>query len=66
MYNFYVLSWWSYIAIVDSSLALKRKRLLVFNGSLPFWIVVSSAFWCIFELVNLRIENWYYINIPDS
>jgi hypothetical protein len=66
MYNFYVLSWWSYIAIVDASLALKRKRFLVFNGSLPFWIVASSAFWCMFELVNLRIENWYYINIPDS
>lgn len=66
MYNFYLLSWWSYIAIVDASLALKRKRFLIFNRNLPFWIIVSSAFWCVFELINLRIQNWYYINIPDS
>jgi hypothetical protein len=66
MYNFYLLSWWSYIAIVDASLALKRKRFLIFNQNLPFWMIVSSAFWCVFELINLRLENWYYINIPDS
>jgi hypothetical protein len=32
---------------------------------LPFLVVTSSAFWCIFELINLRIQNWYYINIPS-
>ncbi len=66
MYNFYVLAWWSYIAFVDAALALKSGSFRVLNRNLPFLILISSAFWCIFELLNLRIQNWYYINIPEG
>jgi hypothetical protein len=65
MYNFYIVAWWSYIAMADAALALKSKRFLVFNRNLPFLVVLSAAFWCVFELINLRIRNWYYINIPS-
>ena len=65
MYNFYVVAWWSYIALVDAVLALRSKQYLILNRGLPFLVVISSAFWCIFELINLRIQNWYYINIPS-
>jgi hypothetical protein len=65
MYNFYVVAWWSYIALVDAALAMRSKRFLILNRGLPFLVVTSSAFWCIFELINLRIQNWYYINIPS-
>ena len=65
MYNFYVVAWWSYIALADAALALRSKRFLIFNRDLPFLVVISSAFWCVFELINLRIQNWYYINIPS-
>ena len=62
---FYPLAWWSYIFIVDgivfclqgNSLILSRKR--EFLVMLPW----SVAFWLFFEMVNLRIENWHYINI---
>jgi hypothetical protein len=64
MYNFYLISWWSYIAFVDAGLALKSGRFRVLNRNLPFLITLSSAFWCISELINLHIQNWYYINIP--
>jgi hypothetical protein len=64
MYNFYVVAWWSYIAMVDAALALRRKHFLILNRGLPFLLVISAAFWCIFELINVRIQNWYYINIP--
>ena len=66
MYNFYVVAWWSYIALADAALALKSRRFLVFNRNLPYLIILSAAFWCAFELINLRIQNWYYINIPSS
>ncbi len=121
MYNFYVVAWWSYIAMVDAALALKKistrealvlhcigaaqrveiylastasrvpaatkwlegggrlprlcrgggdasplnSHFLIFNRELPFLLIISAAFWCIFELINLRIQNWYYVNIPS-
>ena len=64
MYNFYLISWWSYIAFVDAALALKSGRFRILNRNLLFLIILSSAFWCISELINLHIQNWYYINIP--
>ncbi len=65
MYNFYVVAWWSYIAMADAALALRNKRFLVLNRDLPLLVILSAAFWCVFELINLRIQNWYYINIPS-
>ena len=66
MYQFYMVAWWSYIVGLDAALALKNRRFLILNRTLPFLIVISSAFWCVFELINLRIQNWYYINVPSS
>lgn len=65
MYNFYVISWWSYIFFLDALLSLKLRRFLVINRRLPYLALMSCAFWCVFELINLRLKNWYYINIPD-
>jgi len=61
---FYPLVWWSYILIMDAIYALKNKKFLILKHSLIFLIVISSGFWCIFELINLRIQNWFYINLP--
>lgn len=65
---FYPLAWWSYIAIADGVLtarggpSLFRRppaRLLGLAGlSLPFWFQ--------FEVLNLRLENWYYVGVPES
>jgi hypothetical protein len=66
MYNFYIISWWSYIFFLDAVLSFKRNGFLIVNRRLPFLVLMSSAFWCIFELVNLRVKNWFYINIPDN
>ena len=62
---FYVISWWSYIILLDSLISWRYGRPLFLNRSLPAVIVVSCGFWCFFELVNLRLENWFYINVPD-
>jgi len=61
----YLIFWWSYIVFIDNLFAMKTRRFIVCNKNLPFLILISSGFWCIFELINLRLENWYYINLPD-
>ncbi|OPY83353.1 MAG: hypothetical protein A4E65_00579 [Syntrophorhabdus sp. PtaU1.Bin153] len=65
-YFFYLVAWWSYIVIVETLFAIRTKRFATLNRRLPFIIVISSGFWCIFELINLRLQNWFYINLPGN
>jgi hypothetical protein len=60
---YYHLAWWSYIVAVDdlnrrgggrSLLRDRRRRLLRLAG-------VSVAWWTLFEVLNLRLGNWYYV-----
>lgn len=51
---------------MDAVYALKNGRFLVMKKSLFFMIIISAGFWCIFELINLRIKNWFYINLPEE
>jgi hypothetical protein len=63
-YYFYLLSWWSYIVLIDALHSLRHGSFLILNRQLFLVISISSGFWCLFELINLRIQNWYYINLP--
>ncbi len=65
MYDFYILVWWAYIILLDSAFALKNGHFLILNRRLPYLIVLSAAFWCLFELLNLRLQNWFYVNLPQ-
>jgi Domain of unknown function (DUF4332) len=63
---FFDVAWWSYIVVVDalvhgrrgSSLLLSRPRVLAL---LAIW---SAAFWLMFEVVNFRLQDWYYVGVP--
>ncbi len=66
MYQFYLMAWWSYIIFVDAVLCLKAGRSTVFNGRLPWLVTISCGLWCLFELENVRLQNWFYINVPSS
>lgn len=66
LYYFYLTAWWSYIFFIDAILAIKTKRFLILNRRLPFLIVISCGFWCLFEIINIRLQNWFYINLPDK
>ena len=61
---FYVTCWWSYIILADTVLAYRRGEFLILNRRLPVMIIVSSGYWCIFEVLNVRLQNWHYINLP--
>lgn len=65
-YYYYITSWWSYIIFLDAVLSLKHKRFFVLNRYLPFLIIISSGYWCLFELINIRLQNWFYINLPPE
>ena len=66
MYQFYLMAWWSYIIFIDAVLSLKTGRSTVFNRRLPRLVTISCGFWCLFELENVRLQNWFYINVPSS
>jgi hypothetical protein len=65
---FYCIAWWSYILTVDAvvwwsrgdSLLRSRPREFVF---LAFW---SVALWNLFEALNFRLQNWFYVNVPTG
>jgi Domain of unknown function (DUF4332) len=66
---FYPLAWWSYVAIADG--VLMRRGAPALLG--PPWRVVrllglafaSWAFWLLYEAVNLRIADWFYVGVPE-
>jgi hypothetical protein len=66
--SIYCFLWWSYIFAVDfavwklrgTSLLRDRPREFLF---LSVW---SVPVWTLFEAVNLRIQNWYYVMAPWS
>lgn len=65
-YYFYVTSWWSYIILADTVFAFRNNRFLILNRRLPLLLLISSGFWCLFELINVRLHNWHYINLPSE
>jgi len=64
-YFSYIILWWSYIIFMDVLISLKKDKYLILNKDLPFLIIFSCGFWCVFEIVNIRIQNWFYINLPS-
>jgi hypothetical protein len=65
---FYPLAWYPTLAAVDACLSLKRGRGL-FSADLRFTAALlawSVPFWLLFELVNFRVANWYYVFLPPG
>jgi len=64
---FYPLVWWAYVAIADGVLIRRGAPLLPTPpwGRLVGLAFASWAFWLLFEAVNLRIANWFYVGVPE-
>src|SRR5215471_1942855 len=64
--SIYCFLWWSYIFVADfvvfklrgTSLLRDRPKEFLF---LTIW---SVPVWMLFEVVNLRIHNWFYVMAP--
>ena len=65
---FYIFAWWAYIFIVDAVIyRVKGDSLIVSRTREFFWLMVWSVFlWFLFELANLRLQNWHYMFLPSD
>ncbi len=65
---FYCFSWWSYILVIDGmNRAMEGESLLVDHTADFIYVSFCSVgVWLIFELFNLSLGNWHYINVPRS
>ena len=65
---FYPFAWWSYILIVDGIVFRIQGNSLILSRRREFLVMIpwSVAFWLFFEMINLRIQNWHYVNIIEN
>jgi hypothetical protein len=60
--------WWGYILFIDA-LVFKLKGNSLISSRLKdlfLQIPLSIAFWLIFEIYNLHLQNWKYVGLPES
>ncbi len=63
---FYCFAWWSFILIVDS-LNFRTRKTSPLSESTKIFIFsafISVFVWLIFELFNLKLQNWQYHDLP--
>lgn len=65
---FYPVMWWSYIFLIDGIIFRLQGNSLILSRTREFVIMIpcSVSFWLLFELINLRLENWHYINVVEN
>jgi uncharacterized protein DUF4332 len=63
---YYTLAWWSYIIGVDDANRRLGERSLLRDRfrHLTYLAFASVLWWTLFEMVNLRLGNWYYVMSP--
>ena len=63
---FYAWVWWATILVVDG-LCVARRGSSLLTTRRHFFVpmfVWSVTFWFLFEALNLRFRNWYYVGCP--
>jgi hypothetical protein len=63
---FYGIAWWSYILLVDACAWRRCGASLLRSRPGEFWFLAfwSVPLWNLFELLNFRLQNWFYVNTP--
>src|SRR6185503_5673124 len=66
--SIYCFLWWSYIFVADLAVYWLRGTSLLRDRPKEFLFLTvwSVPLWMLFEAVNLRIQNWYYVMAPWS
>lgn len=64
----YTFAWWSWIVLASSWSALRGGRSILLQAPRAFALlsIWSAAFWFAFEILNLRLDVWYYVGIPHD
>ena len=65
---FYCIAWWSYIFLADAWVWRRRGFSLLRSHPWEFWFLAfwSVPLWNLFEVLNFRLENWCYVNVPTD
>lgn len=65
---FYLFAWYGLILTFDQLIRRREGRSLIACCGPGFALVLiwSAATWYFFELLNMRLENWYYIFVADQ
>jgi hypothetical protein len=60
---YFQIAWWSYVVAVDAVNRRLAGRSLLRDRPFRFlWLSLASvAWWTLFEALNLRLGNWYYV-----
>ena len=63
---FYPLAWYPVLALLDVAVAAREGRFFLLGrpAFLATALAWSVPFWLFFELLNLRLANWYYVFLP--
>ena len=59
----YCFAWYGWLLLLDAWISfLGRRSPLERNPGLVLsWFLLSVPFWFLFELYNIRVQNWYYV-----
>jgi hypothetical protein len=70
---FYQFAWFSVLLVMDGTIALmgaagKKGDFLLLNRPRHLFSLIawSAVVWIFYELLNFRLQNWYYVNLPTS
>ena len=65
--HFYLFAWYGLILTCDQWVRRLEGRSLISRCGPGFLLLMlwSAAAWFFFELVNFRLENWYYVLVTD-
>jgi len=65
---FYILAWWPYIIMVDGLIYRQRGWSPIRGRPFGFLSLItwSVTTWLIFELFNVRLQNWHYVELVSS
>ncbi len=63
---FYQAAWWTYLAAVAGFLLLRAAPSPLLDARLLSMLPWSVVWWVLFELMGLRLRNWYYVMLPPE
>lgn len=64
----YTTAWYPLLLAMEGAVALRHGRFLLLDrpGAALSVLAWSVPGWMIFEVLNLRLENWYYVFVPEE
>lgn len=63
---YYLWAWWPYILGAESALCIMGGYSVLYEEPRRFLVSLplSVTVWALFELYNIRLGNWLYLNLP--